>query len=152
MDYSKRKSVKLGVFLLWVTFDLQNGTFWPWKLTGSIAKVLTDVHEKFSQKLCQNPDHPKVHGLYHTKIVKMGGLPALGIFDLQNGTFWPWGLTGPIAKVLTNVHEIFLQKLCRSFRWPKSPWTIAHDNRQNKGFTWSGEDLTLKMGWFGREG
>ena len=64
MDYNTRKSAKLGVFLLWVTFDLQNETFWLSGLTGSIAKVLTDVHEKiFNKNFVGIPDHQKVYGL-----------------------------------------------------------------------------------------
>jgi len=48
------------------------------------------------------------------KIGKMGCLPALGSFDLKHETFWPSGLTGSIAKVLTVIHEKFWQKLCRN--------------------------------------
>jgi len=69
------------------------------------------------------------------KLAKWGVYLLWGTFDLQNGTFWPCGLTGSIAKVLTDVHEIFWQKLCRNFRSPKIPWTISHDNWQNEGLT-----------------
>ncbi|KAG5577213.1 hypothetical protein H5410_057347 [Solanum commersonii] len=33
-------------------------------------------------------------------------------------------------------------------RSPKDPWTIAHKNKQNGGFTRFGDHLTLKMGRF----
>ena len=60
------------------SFDLLNGMFLPLGLTGSIDKVLTDVQEKFGQNFVEITDHQKVHGLLHTKIVKMGGLPDPG--------------------------------------------------------------------------
>ncbi|KAG5611835.1 hypothetical protein H5410_023116 [Solanum commersonii] len=43
-DYSTRKLVKLGVYLLWGLFDFKNGSFWPWWPSGSITKVLTDIY------------------------------------------------------------------------------------------------------------
>ena len=56
-----------------------------------------------------------------------------GTFDIYNATIWSWGLTGSTAKVLTDVHEIFWQKLCRKSKSPKIPWTTAHENRENWG-------------------
>jgi len=152
IDYSIRKSANWGVYLIRGTFDLQNGMFWPWGLIGSIAKVLTDFHEKIWQKLCWFSGSPKSPCIYSTRILaKLGVYLLWGIFDLQKETFYPWRLTGSIAKVLTDVHEKFWQKWGRNSRSPKSPWTIAHDNRQNGRFTWSGEHLTFKMGCFGRD-
>ena len=43
----------------------------------------------------------------HTKINKIGGLPALGSFDLKNGSFWLWLPTSSIYNVLTDVHVNF---------------------------------------------
>ena len=153
VDYNMRKSAKIGVFLAL-------GHIWPLKwdvlavkanwlqrkgLNGCSWKNLAKIMSEFQiTKKCMD---------YSTrKSAKWGVYLLWGTFDLQNGTFWPWGLTGSIAKRLTDVHEINWQKLCRNFRSPKCPWSIAHDNRQNEGFTWSGADLTLKMGWFGRDG
>ncbi|KAG5576471.1 hypothetical protein H5410_056605 [Solanum commersonii] len=50
MDYSTQKVAKLGVYSLWDSFDLENGMIFPSEPIGSIAKVLTDVHEIFWQK------------------------------------------------------------------------------------------------------
>jgi len=122
--------------------------FWPWGLTSSIAKVVTVVHEKFWQKLDRNPDHQKVHGHSTWKLAKLGIFQLWGTFDLQNGTFLPWGLNDSISKVLTEVHENIFQKWCRNSESPKSPWTTAHDNRQNGEHTRSGAQLTFKMGRF----
>ena len=73
---------------------------------------------------------------YNTrKLAKWGVYLLWDTFDLYNGTFWSSGLTGSIAKALTDVHENFLQKRCWNSRSPKSPRTIAHDNWQNEGFT-----------------
>jgi len=152
MDYSTRKLAKWGVYLLWGTFDLQNGTFWPRGLTRSIAKVLTDVHDKFRQKLCRNSWSPKSPWTSTRKSAKLEVFLLWVTFDLQNGTFWPRGLIWSISNVLTDVHDKFWQKLCRNSRSPKIPWTIAHENRQNWGVSCSGEHLTFKMGRFGREG
>jgi len=41
----------MGVYLLRVSFDLENGPFWLWRPTGSIGKVLTDVEVKFLAKM-----------------------------------------------------------------------------------------------------
>jgi len=78
MDYSIQKLAKLGFFFLWGTFDVYNRKFWPLELTGSISRVLTDVHKIFWHKLCRNPDHQKVHRLKQTKIGKIRGVPGLG--------------------------------------------------------------------------
>jgi len=84
------------------------------------------------------------------KSAKIGVFPALG-------HIWPlkWDVLGVNSnwinsKGITDVHEKFWQKLCQNSWSPKSPWTIAHENRQNEGFTWSGAYLILKMGWFRR--
>jgi len=196
MDYSIRKSAKLGVYLIRGRFDLKNVMFWPLGITGSLAKVLTVVHENFVTNYVGNPDHQKVHWLEHTKIGKIWGYHALGhiwpskwdvlaawsnwihtwglngrprkfltiimselqitkksvdystresakwgvyllwgTFDLCNRKFLSCGLTGTRAKVLTDVHRNFWKKWGQNSRSPKSPWTIAHDNRQNSGFT-----------------
>ena len=50
VDYSTRKSEKWWVYLIRGTFELYNETIWSSELTGSIAKVLTDVHINFLQK------------------------------------------------------------------------------------------------------
>ncbi|KAG5588774.1 hypothetical protein H5410_049208 [Solanum commersonii] len=50
IDYSTQKLTKWGVALLRGSFDLENGSFSLRGPTSSIAKVLTDVHEKIQQK------------------------------------------------------------------------------------------------------
>ena len=93
--------------MLWGTFDLYNETFWPLGLTGSIGKVLTDVHKKFWQKLYQNSTSPKsLWATSHEKSTKWWVYLIHGTFDIYNGTFW----SGSISKFLTDVHENFLQK------------------------------------------
>jgi len=54
---------KIGGFRALVTFDFQNGTFFPRGLTRSIANVQTDVHEYSDKNYFGIPDHQKVHGL-----------------------------------------------------------------------------------------
>lgn len=54
---------KMGVYLLWGSFEVENESVCSLKPTGSIAKVLTDVHEKFSQKRIWNSGSPKYYGL-----------------------------------------------------------------------------------------
>jgi len=151
MDYSTRKSAKWGVCLLRVTFDLENGPFWPWRPTGSIGKVLTDVQVKFWQKWGQNSVSPKRMVNNSTwKSVKEGVYLPWGLFDLENGSFWPWGPTGSICKVLSDVQVKFLQKWGRNSGSPKNSWTIAHENQQNGGFTCSRDRSTLKIGRLGQ--
>ncbi|KAG5572582.1 hypothetical protein H5410_062348 [Solanum commersonii] len=75
---------------------------------------------------------------------------AKGSFDLKNGQVWTSRPIGSISKVLTDIHEYFWQKLHQNSKSPKYPWTIAHENRQNKGLSCFGARLTLKMGRFGR--
>ncbi|KAG5576298.1 hypothetical protein H5410_056432 [Solanum commersonii] len=65
------------------------------------------------------------------KLAKPRSYPLRGLFDLENGSVCPSGPIDSIAKKSGS---------------PKDPWTIAHDNRQNGGFTRSGDHLTLKMG------
>ncbi|KAG5576380.1 hypothetical protein H5410_056514 [Solanum commersonii] len=38
-----------------------------------------------------------------------------------------------------------LAKKSQKFGLPKDPWTIAHENLQNWGFTCSGDHLTMKI-------
>lgn len=42
-------------------------------------------------------------GLKHTKINKIGSLPTLGSFGLENGLFRPWLPTSSIGNALTDV-------------------------------------------------
>ncbi|KAG5576304.1 hypothetical protein H5410_056438 [Solanum commersonii] len=72
---------KSGVYLLWESFDLENGSVCPSRSTGSITKVLTNG----------------VHLLR-------------GSFNDENGPVYPSGPTDSIAKVLTDVQEKFQQK------------------------------------------
>ena len=117
------------------------------------SEGLDDRPRKIWKKLCRTSRSPKSPwNRAHENRQNWGVLLPWVTFDLQNETFWPRGLTGSIAKVLTNVHEKFAQKLCRNSSSPKSPWTIAHENRQNWGVSCSGAHLTFKMGRFGREG
>jgi len=116
INYSTRKSAKCGVYLIRGTFDLQNGMYWPWGLTGFIAKVLTVVHEKFGKIMSEFQITKKSMDYRTRKLAKWGVYMICGKFDLQNGTFWMWGLTGSIAKVLKVAHEKFWQKLCQDSR------------------------------------
>jgi len=147
------------IYLIRGRFDFKNEMFWTWGITGSLAKVLTVVHEIFFKNYVVNPDHQKVYGLQHTKIGKIWVFLLWVTFDVQNRKFWPRGLSRSIAKVLTDVHEKFWQKLCRNSRSPKCPWTIAHENRQNYGFSCPGhiwllkwDVLAVKANWFDSKG
>ncbi|KAG5598144.1 hypothetical protein H5410_039376 [Solanum commersonii] len=80
------------------------------------------------------PDHQKFMGYSTQKWAKWGVYLLRGSVDLENGPFWQLGRTGSIDKIA------------------KNPWTIAHENWQNKGCSCSGNRLTLKMGYFGRQG
>ncbi|KAG5607750.1 hypothetical protein H5410_029242 [Solanum commersonii] len=84
------------------SFDLKIGPVYSWGPTGSIAKVLTDVHENFWQKSTKW----EVYLLW-------------GSLDLENGPVCSWGPTGSITKVLTEVHENFWQKPRQNFGSPK---------------------------------
>ncbi|KAG5593524.1 hypothetical protein H5410_044038 [Solanum commersonii] len=65
---------KLEFYLLYASFDLESGPFWPCRPTGSIDKVLTNV---------QSMDYSTL------KLAKLGVYPLRGSFYLENGTFWP---------------------------------------------------------------
>ncbi|KAG5582346.1 hypothetical protein H5410_052973 [Solanum commersonii] len=67
VNYSTQKSAKLVVYQLRGSFDLVNGLFWPSWRTGFIAKARLTL--------------------------------KMGFLSLRP--------TGSVAKVLTNVHEIF---------------------------------------------
>jgi len=113
-------------------------------LNGRQRKILAKIMSEF--QITKNSMD------YNTrKSAKWGVYLLWGTFELENGTFWSLGLTGSIAKVLTDVHEIFWEKLCQNFRSRKSPWTIAHKSRQNGGFTCSGAHLTFILRHFCRE-
>ncbi|KAG5576366.1 hypothetical protein H5410_056500 [Solanum commersonii] len=64
----------------------------------------------------------------------MGDYPFQGAFDHENEPIYLSGQNESIAKVLMDTQ----------------PWNIAHENRQNRGFTHFGDHLTLKMDWFSR--
>ena len=67
------------------------------------------------------------------KSSKWGVCSLRGTFDLQNGSDRPWGPTGCIDKVLTNVHKkisIFDVWVQITQKW----FPIAHKNRQNEGY------------------
>jgi len=128
------------------------GHNWPLKWDVLVVRanwihsyVLTDVHENFWQKLCRKSISPKSPWtIAHENRQNRGVYLLCSTFDLQNGTFWPRGLTGCIAKVLTVVHEKFWLKLFRKSRSPKSSWTIPHENRQYWGFSALGNVWPLK--------
>ena len=97
-------------------------------------KGLKERPQKFLHFWRRNPDHPKMV-CYSTRISSKWGVCSLrGSFDLQNGSDGPWGPTGCIHKVLTDVHKkigIFdvgiriIQKLvCYSTR-KLSKWAIC---------------------------
>jgi len=153
MDYSTRKSAKLGGFpalghiwpLKWDVLAVKSNWLHSKGRNGRPRKILAKNYVRIQIT--------KKYMDYSTrKSAKWGVYLLWGTFEFQNGTFWPWGLTGSTAKVLTDVHEIFWQKLYQNSRSSKSLWTISHENRQNGGFTLSGVHLTLIMGRFGREG
>ncbi|KAG5569181.1 hypothetical protein H5410_058947 [Solanum commersonii] len=57
MDYSTQKLAKRWVYSLRVSFDLENGPIFPSSSIDSIAKVLTNVYEKFGKDDVENIDH-----------------------------------------------------------------------------------------------
>ncbi|KAG5576422.1 hypothetical protein H5410_056556 [Solanum commersonii] len=120
MEYSTQKSTKWGIYLFWGSFDFVNRSICTSRQTGSIARVLTDVHEKFSKN-------------DHTKIGKTRGLAAPGLFYLDNRQVFPSGPTSSIAKVLTDVHNFFKNDIGNLHH--QKIHGLAHKNRQNRGFT-----------------
>jgi len=114
-------------------------------LNGRTRKILAKIMSEFQF-------NKKTMDYSTWKSAKWGVCLLWGTFDLQNGTFGPLGLTSSITKVLTDVHELYWQKLSQNFRLSKSLWNIAHDNRQNWGFSCSGSHLIFKMGHFGHVG
>ena len=142
---------KWGIYLLWDSFDLENGLFWSSRRTCSITKFLMDVHKKIMAKKMSKCGSPKVHGLWHTKIGKMGGGLYLlrGSFDLQNGSKKPWWPTVCIDNVLTDVHEQIWHFWRRN---PDHPKNGAHENRQNEAYARFGARLTFQMAQKSRDG
>lgn len=83
VNYSKRKSVKWRVYLLWGSFDHVNESIWMAGLNSSIAKVLTDNHAKFLTKMMLEFGSPKKIVNYSTwKLVKW-------VVNLLCAQFWP---------------------------------------------------------------
>ncbi|KAG5576379.1 hypothetical protein H5410_056513 [Solanum commersonii] len=58
MDYSTQKLTKQEVY--------------PFQATGSVTKVLMDVHKNFWQNDVGNPYHQKIHGLCTQKLANKG--------------------------------------------------------------------------------
>lgn len=55
----------------------------------------------------QNDSFEGQSSLRAGKSVKQGVHLLRGLFDLENGSFWPLGLNGSRTKVLTNVYKKF---------------------------------------------
>ena len=81
---------KRGVYLLWVSFDLENGPFWPSGPLGSIGKVFTDIQVKFLQKLGRNFGSPKnTWTIAQENRQKWGIYLIRDSFDFENWPFYP---------------------------------------------------------------
>ncbi|KAG5600577.1 hypothetical protein H5410_031947 [Solanum commersonii] len=48
MACNTQKSAKLGVYLLWGSYDHENDPSWPSGPIGSKAKILMDVHARLT--------------------------------------------------------------------------------------------------------
>ncbi|KAG5576294.1 hypothetical protein H5410_056428 [Solanum commersonii] len=156
--YSTQKLAKRGVYPLGGSFDPENGLLCLSGPIDSIAKVLPDVHEKITKR----------SSVYSTrKLAKRVVYPFRGSFDIENGPVCQSGPIGSMANVLMDQNKGFTHfgdPLTLTMGWftyrdkptpylrhrksgsAKDPWTIAHENRQNKVFTHYGDRSTLKMG------
>ena len=86
------------------------------------------------------------------KSTKWGVCSLQGSFDLLNESDGPWGPTGCIDKVLTDVHKKIWHFWRRNPDHPKNGIAIAHENRLNEGYARFGDRLTFQMGRTSRDG
>ena len=108
------------------SFNLEN-TFLSWWLTDSIDKVLKNFHVNFDK----NPVECRItkNSMDYSArkfAIKMEALPSLGLFDLENGSFWSWWPIDSIDKFFADIRVNFLPKWTRNFGWPKKWCTIIH--------------------------
>ena len=89
-----------------------SGLVWPLKWVGQSVRsnrmhrqALDGRPQKILAFWRWNPNHPKMVYYSTRKSSKWGVCPLWGSFDLQNGSDGPWGPTGCIDKVLTDVHK-----------------------------------------------
>lgn len=108
MDKIAHENWQMGVYLLWGMFEHKNGLVCMWGPSGSIVKVLTDVHEYFLSKKSWIMDY-KNSWTISFENRQNRGLLALRSFQLKNGLFCHKEQTRSIIKVLTDVHEKFRQ-------------------------------------------
>lgn len=133
------------------------GIAWPWKYVVLAVRAnclykwgFTGRLWKYFANMTSNSVSSKIHGLAHE--IKIGGLPPPRLV-------WPWKWT--FLAVRTNWLHIFglngrlwkiSAKMKSKFWIFKNPWSKAHENWKNWGFTCFETYLSMKMGCYGRQG
>ena len=103
VSYSTRKLFKWAVCSPWGSFDLENGSDWPWGPPGCVAKFLTDVQNFFGIFDVVFGSPKKWFAIAHEKLSQIEVCALQGSFELEIGLDWPWDPTGCISKVFTDV-------------------------------------------------
>lgn len=80
------KISKIRVNLILGSFELENAFVCPSRPTGSITKVLRDIHENFNKKHTKILNHRKFMDYAHVN-QQNESLPALGLVNLKIACF-----------------------------------------------------------------